>query len=134
MKVSNVLVVGAVCAFVSGCSSMPTGLIDRLHESSAKDLFVSDSEEIDGDVMTTSGGSTQEAGLRVRKSERGNMESYVVRGERYFTLDSADGYSARGIASWYGPNFHGRTASNGEVYDMYRLTACLLYTSPSPRD
>jgi len=51
------------------------------------------------------------------------MESYVVRGQRYYTLDSAEGYSARGVASWYGPNFHGRTASNGEVYDMYRLTA-----------
>jgi len=123
MKVSNVFVVGVVCAFASGCSQIPNKFVDRMHQSPAKDLFVDDISEPDGAVTTVAGGSTQEAGLRIRKSDRGNMESYVVRGERYFTLDDADGYSARGVASWYGPNFHGRTASNGEVYDMYRLTA-----------
>lgn len=29
----------------------------------------------------------------------------------------------RGIASWYGPGFHGRRTANGEVYDQYELTA-----------
>jgi rare lipoprotein A len=33
------------------------------------------------------------------------------------------GYSAEGNASWYGAPFHGRRASNGEIYDMYKLTA-----------
>jgi rare lipoprotein A len=28
-----------------------------------------------------------------------------------------------GLASWYGPDFHGRRTSSGEVYDMYQLTA-----------
>ena len=28
-----------------------------------------------------------------------------------------------GVASWYGPGFHGRRTANGEVYDMHRLTA-----------
>ncbi len=28
-----------------------------------------------------------------------------------------------GIASWYGPGFHGRTTSNRETYDMYDATA-----------
>lgn len=28
-----------------------------------------------------------------------------------------------GIASWYGPNFHGKLTANGEIYDMYKLTA-----------
>jgi rare lipoprotein A len=28
-----------------------------------------------------------------------------------------------GNASWYGAPFHGRQASNGEIYDMYKLTA-----------
>lgn len=28
-----------------------------------------------------------------------------------------------GIASWYGPDFHGRLTSNREVYDMYDMTA-----------
>jgi len=28
-----------------------------------------------------------------------------------------------GIASWYGPDFHGKQTSNREIYDMYELTA-----------
>lgn len=29
----------------------------------------------------------------------------------------------KGVASWYGPNFHGKLTANGEKYDMYGLTA-----------
>jgi rare lipoprotein A len=32
-------------------------------------------------------------------------------------------YAEKGNASWYGVPFHGRRASNGEVYDMHKLTA-----------
>jgi rare lipoprotein A len=33
------------------------------------------------------------------------------------------GYVERGIASWYGPGFHGNQTANGERYDMHKLTA-----------
>jgi peptidoglycan lytic transglycosylase len=33
------------------------------------------------------------------------------------------GYTEQGEASWYGLPFHGRQASNGEIYDMNKLTA-----------
>lgn len=29
----------------------------------------------------------------------------------------------RGVASWYGPGFHGRLTANGERYDMHGMTA-----------
>ena len=29
----------------------------------------------------------------------------------------------KGVSSWYGPNFHGNLTANGEVYDMYGVTA-----------
>jgi len=32
-------------------------------------------------------------------------------------------YDQVGIASWYGPGFHGKLTSNGETYDMHSLTA-----------
>jgi rare lipoprotein A len=51
------------------------------------------------------------------------METYVVRGRRYFTKDDSRGHVERGIASWYGPGFHGRKTSNGERYDMNAMTA-----------
>jgi rare lipoprotein A len=33
------------------------------------------------------------------------------------------GYTERGVASWYGPGFHGNKTANGERYDMHQLTA-----------
>jgi rare lipoprotein A len=33
------------------------------------------------------------------------------------------GHTEEGNASWYGAPFHGRHASNGEIYNMYKLTA-----------
>jgi rare lipoprotein A len=33
------------------------------------------------------------------------------------------GYQEKGIASWYGGKFHGRTTASGERYDMNKLTA-----------
>jgi rare lipoprotein A len=33
------------------------------------------------------------------------------------------GMKQRGVASWYGDDFHGRTTASGEVYDMHALTA-----------
>ena len=47
----------------------------------------------------------------------------MVNGKQYFTLSSARGFVERGIASWYGPKFHGRRTSSGETYDMYGMTA-----------
>ena len=38
-------------------------------------------------------------------------------------LPAPAGYSEEGNASWYGDPFHGRHAANGEIYDMYKLTA-----------
>lgn len=35
----------------------------------------------------------------------------------------ATGNAQTGTASWYGPNFHGRRAADGSVYDMHKLTA-----------
>lgn len=57
------------------------------------------------------------------KSRGGNPKSYVVFGKRYYVMDSSKGYVERGIASWYGKMFHGRRTSNGEIYDMYAMTA-----------
>src|SRR6516162_3760878 len=57
------------------------------------------------------------------RSAHGNPPFYDVLGQRYHVLASADGYLERGVASWYGPTFHGGNTSNGESYDMYGITA-----------
>lgn len=48
---------------------------------------------------------------------------YTIDNITYYPIPSANGFREHGIASWYGPNFHGRKTSNGEVYDMYSMTA-----------
>lgn len=53
----------------------------------------------------------------------GNRSPYTVLGKNYHVMDSAEGYLARGIASWYGSKFHGRATSSLEPYDMYQFSA-----------
>ena len=58
-----------------------------------------------------------------RRSERGNPPFYDVLGKRYHVLPTSAGYVARGVASWYGRDFHGLSTSSGETYDMNAMTA-----------
>ncbi|MFN2410512.1 MAG: septal ring lytic transglycosylase RlpA family protein [Halomonas sp.] len=57
------------------------------------------------------------------RSRAGNRSTYEVWGKTYNVLPSADGYSNQGRASWYGEKFHGYATSNGEIYDMYKMSA-----------
>jgi rare lipoprotein A len=57
------------------------------------------------------------------RSRSGNPPFYEVRGKRYFVLSTSDGYRERGVASWYGPDFHGGRTATGDTYDMYAMTA-----------
>ena len=52
-----------------------------------------------------------------------SVKPYTVRGKRYHPLKTAEGYRNRGQASWYGRKFHGHLTANGEIYDMYAMTA-----------
>lgn len=53
----------------------------------------------------------------------GWQKPYEVDGQRYLPLRDHQGFQQRGVASWYGRKFHGRKTSNGEVYDMYAMSA-----------
>jgi rare lipoprotein A len=57
------------------------------------------------------------------RSSRGNPPFYDVLGKRYHVLPTSAGYRERGVASWYGPDFHGLATSSGETYDMHAMTA-----------
>jgi len=51
------------------------------------------------------------------------QKPYTVNGQRYEPLDTHNGFVQTGVASWYGSDFHGKSTSNGERYDMYAMTA-----------
>ena len=52
----------------------------------------------------------QEGKAPVAKIDMDKVEKRETRGVQY------------GIASWYGPDFHGKPTSSGEIYDMYQLS------------
>ncbi len=56
------------------------------------------------------------------RSRLGNPPFYEVGGKRYVVLASAAGHVERGVASWYGPTFHGGRTATGEIYDMHALS------------
>ncbi len=57
------------------------------------------------------------------RTAAGNKSPYTVLGKTYHVMPSSEGFVERGHASWYGVKFHGHDTSNGEVYDMYGMTA-----------
>lgn len=69
-----------------------------------------------GTATAPSAGSQQPSGP-------GNPPFYDVLGKRYHVLPTSAGYVQRGVASWYGRDFHGLSTSSGERYDMHAMTA-----------
>ena len=57
------------------------------------------------------------------RTRAGNSSPYKVLGKTYHVMQTPEGYKAQGVASWYGRKFHGRRTANGEIYDMYAMTA-----------
>ena len=49
-------------------------------------------------------------------------QKYMIKGKYYFPKKDLY-YNKTGIASWYGPKFHGKITANGEVYDQNAYTA-----------
>ncbi len=82
-------------------------------------------------VLGLSGCSEAELAAHVAKTLPGSSGSkgdfkignpYKVAGKWYTPSESYD-LVETGIASWYGPNFHGKKTANGEKFNMYELTA-----------
>ena len=56
-------------------------------------------------------------------SYKTKLKPYKVLGKWYYPREVNIGETFRGVASWYGPNFHGKLTANGEIYNMYAYTA-----------
>jgi rare lipoprotein A len=87
-------------------------------------ICVNLSNRIDSEYDVTSGVRVVGAGRPVPKGggayRVGNP--YVIAGRTYTPREDPN-YYAEGIASWYGEDFHGRLTANGEIFDMYALSA-----------
>src|SRR5881392_3583523 len=65
----------------------------------------------DGDSAVPRGGGSYKVG-----------KPYSINGRTYVPGENPS-YRAEGIASWYGPDFHGKLTANGELYDMHAISA-----------
>ncbi|XCN72711.1 MAG: septal ring lytic transglycosylase RlpA family protein [Candidatus Electrothrix aestuarii] len=85
-------------------------------------------DETEEAIDEDDGQDEQEKEVKKRKKKKrkkipATQRPYVIEGETYYPISSAQGYEETGVASWYGDPFHGRKTANGETYDMYGETA-----------
>jgi len=104
----------AAAVILSGCASAP--------ETDHSSRYTLTNDRAPSDNFDTSGLNDA---VPVYEAPRrsGNKSPYTVWGKQYRVLDSNNGYTARGTASWYGEKFHGHKTSNGETFDMYAMSA-----------
>jgi rare lipoprotein A len=60
---------------------------------------------------------------QVEDSYTPGSKPYKVLGKWYQPRRNSFGFRQTGLASWYGKDFHGKKTANGEIYDMYAITA-----------
>lgn len=104
----NFCYIALISIFITGCSSQ-----------SSRYALKNDTGP-DRDIDHT---NVPDAVPRHEKKSRGGNKNYRVNGKSYRVLNSSNGYKQRGVASWYGKKFHGHRTSNGEIYDMYKMSA-----------
>jgi rare lipoprotein A len=98
--------VGAVCLVLAGCSGTERlGSVDPRYGVSSSARLVAVGEP------APKGGGVYRVGA-----------PYTVGGRTYVPAEDPQ-YSAKGVASWYGEDFHGRLTANGEIYDMNSMSA-----------
>lgn len=90
---------------LANCAGPKTSKIDPKYGVSPSPRVVADGEAV------PKGGGIDKIG-----------KPYVIAGEVYVPKDMTK-YSATGMASWYGSQFHGRMTANGEVFDTDSVTA-----------
>ena len=105
--VLRILLISGLVTGISACSSSRYSIAN----DSAPDQDI--------DVSQVANASPKEE----PRSRYGNPAKYKVRGKTYYVLKSAEGFTQKGIASWYGKKFHGHRTSSGEPFNMYAMTA-----------
>jgi rare lipoprotein A len=60
---------------------------------------------------------------RVEPPHKAASRPYVALGRSYTPLAGDVTFRQRGLASWYGKQFHGNRTATGEIYDMFAMTA-----------
>lgn len=120
-----VLICGWVALFVAACTTIPESTegtaesdSDRIQKGRySQDKDNGPSEDIDLSHIPDA------VPRKEARTIAGNKNPYTVLGKTYHLIKDETSYKERGYASWYGNKFNGFKTSNGEIYDMYAMTA-----------
>lgn len=104
------LLVGPTLAACGFAASSGTGARVSRAAFTSDEYGVSSSPRVTRDVNPRRGGGRYQVG-----------NPYVVRGRTYTPREDPN-YAARGTASWYGSDFHGRRTANGEIFSANAIT------------
>ena len=117
----------SLCALLASCASKPPGKVAS--GTPRPGAYYKD----DGPAAATPSDldRTPDAQPRDEPLHRFANRPYNVFGVDYRPLTALTTLRQRGIASWYGRKFHGQKTANGEVYDMFAMTAAHP-TAPLP--
>jgi rare lipoprotein A len=74
--------------------------------------------QVPADIM-----ATPDAVPRIEPFHAGASRPYAALGRSYTPITDDRPLAQRGLASWYGRQFHGSRTSTGEIYDMFAMTA-----------
>jgi rare lipoprotein A len=108
LKISNHIYLCLLLILVSACSTN-YGRYQQKHDSTPTRL--------------PSASELHDATPRAETHSRGGNKNYQVFGKHYQVIKTAENFSQTGTASWYGRKLHGHLTSNGEIYDMYAMSA-----------
>ena len=103
--VARLVALGAGCVALANCSGGLSGKLDPRYGVAASARVVEPGEPV------PKGGGVYRVG-----------KPYTVAGRTYVPEENTN-YTAVGLASWYGDDFHGRYTANGEVFDMNSISA-----------
>ena len=119
---SACLAVAVAGLLLAGCSGAPTvvqqqmmPLVSPASVAMPQEIVVPMPVPVRPPRISTPQVERRDASVKVGKP-------YQVAGLWYYPAPG-DGYDEQGIASWYGPDFQGKSTANGEIYNMHRLTA-----------
>jgi rare lipoprotein A len=104
-RIAHLLVLAAGCLTLANCSSGLSSRVDPKYGTSASARVVEPGEPV------PKGGGVYRVG-----------KPYTIAGRVYVPEEDVN-YSAVGLASWYGDDFHGRYTANGEIFDMNSISA-----------
>lgn len=118
------LIAGLVLVLgVAGCTSVPLSTPQSSESAGVARPGAYYKDDGPGDVPPVDLDRLADAVPRVEPYARGANRPYVIFGREYLPNLSEQEFRQRGMASWYGRKFHGQRTSNGEIYDMYAMTA-----------